>query len=451
MGEWRGILIGMAAAIVAFFAVSEYASLPLAQSLLVALVAFMVVLWTNEALPLGIVSLLPIVLFPAFEILSIQKTTANYANPIIYLFLGGFMLAVATEKTGLHKIIAKRLLQAFPNTPRGIIASLGITASCLSMILSNTTTALLLLPVALSISEDRFLKIRFLLAVAFGASIGGITTPIGSPPNLILLGFLDKQGMDPIGFAAWVAMMLPVTMMMLYIMVNVLSFRSGDHTLNAEAFHEVHFDHHQKRLTWILGILVTLLFVNSPIKPFYSGLGLNENAILLGFGMLMFVPKIGFLEWKDSKKIPYEIMFLFGAGFCIASAFSDTGLAQSVSKALEHVSALPIILIVLAVATFAIFATEILSNTALISILLPIVYAAVHTLDFPLEEELIMITATICTSYAFMLPIATPPNAIAISGGDLKVSEMARFGFLLNIAGVLIVSAIALSYWKLFL
>lgn len=158
---------------------------------LIGVLVFLVTLWTNDGLPLGVVSLLPIILFPSFGLLPTASTTANYSNPIIYLFLGGFILAIATEKTNLHKVIASKILTLFPSTPRGIILSLSFTSGILSSILSNTTTALLLIPIASFLTAHKVLKIRFILAIAYGANIGGIITPIGTPPNMLLLGFME--------------------------------------------------------------------------------------------------------------------------------------------------------------------------------------------------------------------------------------------------------------------
>ncbi|MCW8837698.1 MAG: SLC13 family permease, partial [Thiovulaceae bacterium] len=197
-----GILIGLLV-----FGISISIFNPTQASLL-GLIAMMVVLWTNEGLPLAVVSLLPIILFPAFSILNTKATAINYSHPIIYLFLGGFLIAIAVEKTNLHTWIADKMLSLFPNTPRGMIFSLAITSGLLSSILSNTTTTLLLMSIALFITEDVKLKLRFALAIAYGASVGGIMTPIGTPPNLILLGIMSDKGMDAIPFFQWMWMVV---------------------------------------------------------------------------------------------------------------------------------------------------------------------------------------------------------------------------------------------------
>ena len=418
------------------------------HSILIALITFLVVLWTNEALPIGVVSLLPILLFPAFGLLDMSATTVNYSNTTIFLFMGGFMIAIATQKTNLHKYISNKLLTVFPNTPRGMIFSLSFTSALLSSVLSNSTTALLLIPIAIFLSDNIKLKARLALSIAYGCSIGGIITPIGTPPNLILLGFMQQHGIEPIAFIQWIFLTGPLALLMLLAIPLLLSLGLSDVVLDKEVSIKEKLLPDQKRLLFILVSLIVVLLANSKIEPYYSGLGLNETGILLGFGLLMFVPKIGFLEWKDAKNIPYEIIFLFGAGFSIAAAFSKTGLAGEVANNLLALTNFPAIILILMVATLITFTTEITSNTALISIALPIIYSLGQVAN--VNMTLILMVATICASYAFMLPIATPPNAIAMSSGAVKVKEMATFGFFINIIGILMITMVALVYWQHF-
>ena len=413
---------------------------------LIGAIIFMVALWTNEGLPLGVVSLLPLILFPALNILPTDSVSENYAKSIIFLFLGGFLLAIAVEKTGLHQVIAGRLLSVFPNTPRGIIFSLALTSAALSSFLSNTTTALLLLPIGLFLTQDTALKLRFVLAISYGASIGGIVTPIGTPPNLILLGFVEEHALPTVSFFNWMIMTLPLAVLMLLITGFVLSFGIEQGKKVQELDQNCVLSTNQRKLAWLLLALITLLLVNSPIKPWYPGLGLNEKGILLFFGLLMFAPGFRFLEWSDSKKIPFEIIFLFGAGFSIAAAFSATGLAGRIADSLMLLQGLPTLAIILIVASLVTFTTEITSNTALISIVLPIIYALASQAG--METGLIMMVATICASYAFMLPIATPPNAIAMSSGAVKVKQMASYGLLFNLLGITLITLTALFYWR---
>ena len=416
------------------------------QSTLVGLIAFLVVLWTNEGLSLAVVSLLPIVLFPAFDILSTKVTAANYAHPIIFLFFGGFLLAIAVEKTALHTHVADKILNLFPNTARGMIFSLALTSGALSSILSNTTTTLLLMPIALFISEDVKLKMRFALAIAYGASVGGIITPIGTPPNLILLGLMNEHNLEILPFFKWVAMVLPLSFMMLI----VVSFLLGLGVKNIQITREKHnstLNKEQKKVIFVLLGLISILLLNAPIKPFWSGLGLSESALLLGAGLLLFMPPFNILEWNnDSTKIPFKIMFLFGAGFSIAKAFSLSGLADEVASYLLIITHLSPILLLFAVAFLITFTTEITSNTALISIMLPVIYSIAQ--QSGIDTILFMMVATICASYAFMLPIATAPNAIAMSSGAVHVKSMIRYGVVLNLVGIFLIVMVAEFFWK---
>lgn len=422
------------------------------EATLVGLIAFLVTLWTNEGLPLGVVSLLPIVLFPAFDILTTNETSVNYSKSIIFLFLGGFLLAISVEKTGLHQVIANKMLSIFPSTVRGIIFSLSITSGMLSSFLSNTTTTLLLIPLALFLSEDSRIKMRFALAIAYGASIGGIITPIGTPPNLILMGFMDDKGLEIIPFMQWVWMVIPLAILMFFVVSYILSLGASeikihrDKTTNSMTSS---MTGEQKKVALCLLALIILLFLNAPIKPYYNGFGLNEKGILLSFGLLMFLPPVNVLTWQDTKKIPYEIIFLFGAGFSIATAFTSSGLANSVASYLLELTTLPPILIMLSIAAIVTFTTEVTSNTALISMMLPILYAVTEATG--LDTRLFLMIATICASYAFMLPIATPPNAIAMSSGVIHVGTMAKYGFMFNIIGIFLIVIIASFFWSIFI
>jgi sodium-dependent dicarboxylate transporter 2/3/5 len=416
------------------------------QSMLVGAVVLMVTLWTNEGLPLAVVSLLPILLFPSAGILTTKETTVNYGNPIIYLFLGGFLIAIAVEKTGLHKVIANKMLSIFPSSVRGIIFALIITSGLLSSVLSNTTTTLLLLPIALFLTEDNRLKMRLALGIAYGASIGGILTPIGTPPNLILMGIMEELGMPSIAFAQWMYMVAPLVAVMFMVVGFVLSIGLQDHSID-ENLDIKPINKEQKKVVYVILGLIALLLLNAPIKPYYSGLGLSEPVILLSAGLLLFAPPFSILNWdSDKDSIPYRIMFLFGAGFAIATGFTKTGMAGEVADYLITFASMPMVMFLIIVATMVTFTTEITSNTALISIMLPILYQVANKSGF--DPTLIMMVATVCASYAFMLPIATPPNAIAMSSGVISIRSMATYGLVFNLLGIIFIVTIANLFWR---
>jgi sodium-dependent dicarboxylate transporter 2/3/5 len=441
-GIFTAVLIG-----VGFFGLSLL-MFTMQHAILIGLVSFLVTLWTNEALPLGAVSILPILLFPSFGILDTSAVTANYSKSIIFLFIGGFMLAIAIEKIGLHKYFSTKILSFFPKTPRGIIYALAVTSALLSSILSNTTITLMLMPIALYLSENKKLKVRFLLATAYGASIGGILTPIGTPPNLILMGFLEEHALPSLAFGEWMLYMFPIVGLMLLIMPWLLSIGVEGKKVEEMSHSVPMLNTTQKRLYGIIVLLAVVLVVNTFLKQFF-GFSLDEKLVLLGFGLLMFIPKIGFLDWEDTRVMPYEIIFLFGAGFSIAAAFSHTGLAAEIARDLSFISDMPLFWMFVIVAFFVTFSTEVTSNTALISIAVPIFYEFAK--EMPQQEGMMLLmVATVAASYAFMLPIATPPNAIVMSSKVISIKEMASVGLKLNFIGVIILSVVAYFVWRLF-
>lgn len=444
MKEFKGIIIALLIGLL--LTLVSWIFFTATQSMLIGLVALLVTLWTNESLPLGVVSLLPIILFPIFGVLELNEVTPNYSKSIIFLFLGGFMLAIAIEKVKLHLYFSSKLLSFFPNTVLGILYALAITSALLSSILSNTTITLMLMPVALYLSDNIKLKIRFLLATAYGASIGGILTPIGTAPNLILLGFLEDKELPVLAFGEWVYMMLPVVVIMLSIIPWLLSWGLKDESVEGIGEEKAPvLNSSQKRLYVIVGLLALVLIGNTFSKQIL-GFALDEKMILLGFGLLMFFPAIGFLDWEDTRNMPYEIMMLFGAGFSIATAFSTTGLASDIATKLSFISTMPLFWMLLFVAFFVAFSTEVTSNTALTSIAIPIFYEFAK--EMPAEQgTVLLMTATIAASYAFMLPIATPPNAIVMSSRVIPIAQMAKIGFKANLIGIFILACVAYFLW----
>ena len=233
-----------------------------------------------------------------------------------------------------------------------------------------------MLPVAIFLSDERVFQARFVLAIAYGASIGGIMTPIGTPPNLILMGFLESQGLPSIAFVNWMFLTMPLAIVMLAIMPWVLCLGlPKEHEAFAIHDEKPVMTAEQRKLAWVLVLLGSLLLFNSKIEPWYGGLGLNDKLIMLGFGLLMFVPGMSFLNWEDTRRIPYEIIFLFGAGFSIAGALVDTGLAEVIARSLQAFAQFHTFFLILVIAALITFSTEITSNTALVSLAVPIIYS----------------------------------------------------------------------------
>ena len=417
-----------------------------AQAELLGIVAFLVAMWTWNALPLGIVSLLPILFFPAFGIMKMGEVAPNYAKSVVFLFLGGFMVAIAMQKTGLHVQVSRRLLRVFPHTPTGIIYAMAVISALLSSVLSNTTITLMLMPIGMFLTDNRRLKTRILLAIAYGASIGGIFTPIGTPPNLILLGYLEEIGRQAPTFGMWMGMTAPVVCAMLVAMPWLLSRGVKGEKIGNVAEQPEPYTREQKMLVWLIGALCVVLVANTPVKPWWPGLGLNEKGLLLAAGVALFLPGIGLLNWEDTREVPWEILFLFGAGFSIASAKWVAPKAEALAGKLAFVHALPLWVTLFIVALVVSFATEITSNTALTSISLPVM-AQLYGPQHPATMLILMVT-TVAASYAFMLPIATPPNAIIMGSRCVKISTMARVGVVIDLLGVAAVVSAAYFIWR---
>ena len=444
-------LIIIALAIGGFFYILALNYFSDTQSRLIGIIAFLVSLWTNSGLHMGVVSLLPIILFPILGLVESKDVVTNYSKTTIFLFVGGFLLAIATEKSDLHKRLATFLLSLFPSTPRGILLSLMLTAGLLSSILSDTTTALLIIPIAGFLTNNSDFKFRLILGVAYASLIGGIITPIGTPPNLILMDFLESNALEPIQFATWTMMMLPLAISMMIIACEILlfGFKKENFSLVEIDMSKKPLTTNQKKLVWMLSSLAILLALNPILKSFFD-VSINEKLTLLAFGLFLFLPKVDLLDWQeDFSKLPFAIIFLFGAGFSIAMAFQKTGLATEIANILVSFNYLPPIALMFIIGAGVVFATELTSNTALTSIMIPIIYPFAK--QSGLDPTLFMLIVSISASYAFMLPIATAPNAIAMSTGHVKTTQMIQRGIFLNIFGIVITFFVALTYWRIFI
>ena len=260
------------------------------------------------------------------------------------------------------------------------------------------------------------------------------------------MGIMSDKGMELIPFVQWIWMVLPLAFVMLVVMSLLLSVGVSKHQIHKETIQHT-LDVPQKKILFVLFGLILLLLLNAQMKPFWSGLGLSEPGILLAAGLVLFMPPFKILVWNDdAPKVPYQIIFLFGAGFSIAKAFGDTGLADALASYLLSMTDMSPIFLLLSVAVLITFTTEITSNTALISIMLPVIYSV--SVQAEINSTLFMMVATVCASYAFMLPIATAPNAIAMSSGAVHIKDMIRYGIILNFIGIFFIVIIAEFFWK---
>lgn len=416
----------------------------------IALGGLMVFFWLFELLPIYVTALFPFVLGIPLGVLDSADLTSAYGHKYIYLFFGGFVLSVALEKWNVHKQIAEGILNTVGTSKTRVILGFLLTTMLLSMWISNTATSLMMLPMALAIlSNMQFKKssrfpILLLLSIAYGASIGGMATLVGSPPNIAMAGILQKNYGTEIGFFDWMSIGLPVSLVMITITFGFFYFLLGKDR-------KVHLEHvkglREKWNSDQIRVLILFLFVvvlwafRGPLTKYTGITYTDEGVAVFGAILLFFVPSKSektLLEWKDTKKVAWGILILFGGGMALATMFDKNGVIDFVASSFRQFSDTSVFVLTAILVFISIFGTELMSNLALVSVLTPAV--AQFALDSNVDVLQFCLPITLASSCAFMLPVGTPPNAIVFSSGKLKIEQMARFGFFLNVAGVIIIT-----------
>jgi solute carrier family 13 (sodium-dependent dicarboxylate transporter), member 2/3/5 len=433
-----------------------------------ACMTLMAIWWMTEAIPVPVTALLPIVLFPLFGIAGIKETTASYAHPIIYLFLGGFLLALAIEKWNLHRRIALTILLSTGGNARSLMAGFMVTSALLSMWISNTATTIMLLPIGLAIisvisdtvrdisdKEQRNFQTALLLSIAYSATIGGVATLIGTPPNAFMAAFLLEHYQIDVSFAQWMLVGLPVTIIMLPITWLFLSriafpfsFETSEQTHDTlmKMKSELGRASREEKIISAVFIITALSWATRPFLDNYIP-GLSDPGIAIVAGITLFLipaPEKGggrLLTWADTQKWFWGILVLFGGGLALANAVSSSGLAAAIGGAVASLQFLDLALVVVVVTTLVIFLTEMTSNLATTATFLPVIGAIAIQLGF--DPAVLIVPITLAASCAFMLPVATPPNAIIYSSEKITIPQMAKAGFALNLLSITVVSLIS--------
>ena len=436
-----------------------------------ALGLWMAIWWATEARPVGVTAFIPLIFFAPLGITTLHQAAAPYANPILYLYLGGFLLALAMQRWNLHKRIALTLLTVSGTNGRSLVGGFMVTAALLSMWMTNTSTTMMLLPIVISViaviaetvteierQERRNFEICLLLGTAFGATIGGVATLVGTPPNAFLAAFLtDNYGID-ISFARWMLVGIPVTLVMLPLcwlvltrLVYPISFETSRETQD-----------HLKSLKmslgpassaeWRIGIVFLCVVIGWMTRPWLTKYlpieGLSDPGIVMIAAFLLFlIPSGGkntlrLLNWKQTKELPWEILILFGGGLSLAASVSETGLAHWLGTSLVPLGTLGIAAIVVGAVILVIFLTELTSNLATTATLLPVLAAL--ALELGVSPVVLTVPVALAASCAFMLPVATPPNAIVYGSGRLTIPQMAKAGLVMNLLGIVLLSLVAL-------
>ncbi|WP_035763294.1 DASS family sodium-coupled anion symporter [Arthrobacter sp. H20] len=460
-----------------------------------AIAGLMAVWWMTEALPLSVTSLLPIVLLPMLAGSTVAESTAPYANPIVFLFLGGFLIAIAMQKWNLHRRIALLTLRRVGTHPRRIILGLMISTAFLSMWVSNTATTLMMLPIALSIltlvvenshgsrattgqtaadlgagksisdvvsdKEVRIFGVALVLSIAWAATIGGLGTLLGSPPNAIVAGYISTELGEDVGFVQWMMLGVPIVVVFIglaWLLITRVIFKfklkeipGGKELIDTEISKLGTMSQGEKTVLAVfasaafLWIFPGLVFNIGAVESAMPWLGaLDDTAIAIAAGIALFLipaDKQGnmTLVWKDAEEgLPWGVLLLFGGGLSLAGAVARTGLDAWFGEQVSGLGALPIVLLLAVVVTIVLLLTEITSNTATAATFIPILGGV--AVGIGIDPQTLLIPAALAATCAFMLPVGTPPNAIVYATGNVKISEMVRGGIVLNIVGIILIT-----------
>ena len=418
--------------------------------------------WLSEAVPIPVTSLLPLSVLPLFGALTPNEVAQSYGSPLILLLLGGFMLSGALARSGAHRRLALNMIQACARLGRrGLVLGFMLAAAFLSMWISNTATTLMLLPVALAVLEDkrfRKLTIPLLLGTAYAASIGGTATPIGTPPNLIYLQVASDQFGSAPSFPLWMSWGVPVVLLMLPIVFLWLT-RSVESSPMPDIESPGPWQVTEIRVLIVFAITALLWMTRTaPFGGWQEALNLplaNDAAVaMLAVVLLCMIPdgkrnpetgRFGrLLDWQTAGNIPWGVLLLFAGGITIARAFMETGLSDLLASQLTVLAGMPTWLMVLSICLSVTFLTEVTSNTATTSLLMPVLASTAIATDIP--PELLMVPAAISASFAFMLPVATAPNAVIYGSGKIPIRIMAREGLVLNLAGAVVITLVVM--WR---
>lgn len=420
-----------------------------------AVTAWVGIWWVTEAIPIEATSLMPIILFPVTGALDIKSTTFPYANPLIFLFLGGFMIALAIEKWNLHKRIALSIIVFIGTDPAKIILGFMVATGFLSMWISNTATTLMMIPIGISVighiaDKEKFAK-ALMLSIAYSASIGGMATLIGTPPNIVFAGIVRDTFQVDVNFVNWMLLTTPFSVLLIaiswFVITKIIYPVKTDDTSsvneikeNLIALGKISTEEKRVLLVFVFTALawISRSFILNQFIP-----GINDTIIGMTGGLMLFIIPSSkkaekLIDWAIMKKVPWGILILFGGGLSIAGGFVKTDLAQWIGIQFNNLNTLDLFILIIAVVTLVNFLTEITSNIATASMILPILAAL--SISIQIHPYSLMVGAILASSCAFMLPVATAPNAIVFGSGHIKMKDMIRTGIWLNIISVIIIA-----------
>lgn len=470
--RWIGLGAGPLLALLVYWLTAD-AALSAAGRTTAGVGVLMAVWWMTEAMPLPATALLPIVLFPVLGVMPVGDATAPYASHVIFLFLGGFLIGLAMQRWQLHRRIALAVVGGVGTQPARLVGGFMLASALLSMWLSNTATTIMLLPVGASVlatlgenagpDEDRELAnlgTALMLGIAYAASIGGLGTLLGSPPNLVLANFAAAELDTEIGMLAWMAWGLPAVAVLLplawwYLAVRRYPARLADGGAGARAIEEARRNlGPMSRGEKIVLAVFTATATGWVLRPTLDDLpglaGLSDAGIAMAGALALFLipvsprDRVFAMDWESTRDLPWGILLLFGGGLSLAQAISASGLDAWIAGGLGALAGMPLALVLLVVITVVVLLTELSSNTATANTFIPILAAVAAGLALP--QLPVLVAAALAASCAFMLPVATPPNAIVFSSGYVAIGQMARTGLVLNLLAIAMLWALILLW-----
>ena len=435
---------------------------------IIAIAGWMLAWWVTEVVPIAVTALLPLVLFPMSGLMNVGDTATSYGSKYVFLFMGGFLIALAMEKWNLLRRIALRIVVAMGTSGRRIVLGFMIATAFLSMWISNTATTLMMLPIALSVIgllkervQDKVMGNRFalvlLLSIAYAANCGGIATLVGTPPNVAMAGIISENYSIDIGFGHWMLVGVPFSMTMLFVVywlltrvlhpIRIPEFEGGTSLVKEELQKLGPLTESERRVMWVFVITAVLWIFKDFSNQLQSVIVLNDPTIAMISGISLFLIANGekqekgvLLDWKDTEKLPWGILLLFGGGLALANGFKSSGLVDTIAAVFAQQEVLGVLGLMIALTLVSLFLTELMSNLALVLVFVPVVGAIAEGMG--LDPLRFAVPVTLAASCAFMLPMATPPNAIVFASGEISIAKMARTGFLLNIIAALLATAL---------
>lgn len=423
--------------------------------------------WITEAIPIAVTSLLPIILFPLTGGLSLSDTSASYGHKYVFLYIGGFIIAIAIQRWNLHRRIALTIIHFIGSDVKKIILGFMVATAFLSMWISNTATSVMMLPIGMAIisqlkddprtieNENTIFGKALMLGIAYSASIGGVATLIGTPPNLVLAGIVQEVYDVEITFQKWIVLGLPISIVLLFICWKYLtsyaftfkqkSFPGGREEINAQIKKLGTISYEEK---WVLGVFVFTAFAWMSRSILLSKIfpGIDDSIIAITSAVILFLlPARKSLErmiltWEEAVKLPWGILLLFGGGLALAQGFQTTGLAEWIGSQLTLLDGVALLILLFVIVSAVNFLTEITSNLATTAMILPVLAPLALSID--VHPYVLMVGATLAASCAFMLPVATPPNAVVFGSGYLRIPDMVRVGIWMNIISIILLTAV---------